>query len=131
MTDLVQRNVIQALSAMRSFQKDGHIRCIPETANFGNAYISDEQGYAVAVHAVLEKSLQLLKQQQNNNDHQGSTKNRKPVVDMILIYCFGDPGMFAVREASLDISQKHRFGAAVPAIGLLEASIIHAIDKLK
>ena len=70
-------------------------------ARFGAAYIASEASYAVAQHAVLDAWAVTL------------SKNAKP--DAVLIGCFGDPGLFALRE-----------GAGVPVGGLAEASFAEA-----
>lgn len=67
------------------------------TARFGAPYIASEAGYAVANHAVLDAWAADV------------AKNGRP--DAVLIGCFGDPGLFALRE-----------GAGVPVGGLAEAA---------
>lgn len=67
------------------------------TAAFGAAYIADEASYAVAGHAVLH------------------AWQAKPSADAVLVGCFGDPGLFALREVS-----------SVPVTGLAEASFMEA-----
>lgn len=68
------------------------------TARFGAAYISSEASYAVASHAVLDAWAAAV-----------AKDGGKP--DAVLIGCFGDPGLFAMRE-----------GAGVPVGGLAEAA---------
>ena len=71
------------------------------SARFGAAYIADEASFAVAGHAVLDAlAAHLL-------DHAAP--------DVILVGCFGDPGVFALREVS-----------ARPVVGLAEASMREA-----
>ena len=70
------------------------------TARFGAPYISCESSYAVAGHATL--------------DVWAHTVSQTPT-DAVLIGCFGDPGLFALREAS-----------AVPVTGLAEAAFAEA-----
>ena len=70
-------------------------------ARFGAAYIASEATYAVAQHAVLDTWAVSL------------SKAQRP--DAVLIGCFGDPGLFALRE-----------GAGVPVGGLAEASFASA-----
>jgi allantoin racemase len=70
------------------------------TASFGAPYISCEASLAVAGHAVLSAWWQA---------QVGLS------VDAVLIGCFGDPGLFALREVS-----------PVPVTGLAEASFIEA-----
>lgn len=72
------------------------------TARFGARYISSEASYAVAGHATLDAWADWLAQD-------------GPVPDAVLIGCFGDPGLLALRECS-----------AVPVIGLAEAAFIEA-----
>jgi len=72
------------------------------TASFGANYIACEASYAVASHACLEAwAGQIL-------------VNPQPLAG-VLIGCFGDPALFALREMS-----------AVPVTGLAEASFIQA-----
>ena len=66
------------------------------TARFGAAYIASEASYVVAAHAALEACIE------HCNAH------GRP--DAIIVGCFGDPGVFALREA-----------LALPVIGLAEA----------
>ena len=72
------------------------------TASFGANYIACEASYAVASHACIEAwASQTL-------------ANPEPLAG-VLIACFGDPALFALREMS-----------AVPVTGLAEASFIQA-----
>ncbi len=68
------------------------------TARFGSPYISSEASYAVANHAVLDAWAVTM-----------AADAGRP--DAVLIGCFGDPGLFALRE-----------GAGVPVGGLAEAA---------
>ncbi len=72
------------------------------TARFGASYIACEASHAVAAHAALEVWAEQL--------HAGG---QRP--DAVLLGCFGDPGLWALREAS-----------ASPVTGLAEASFIEA-----
>ncbi len=72
------------------------------TARFGAPYIACEASYAVAAHAALDAWAHDLAQPQ-------------PQPDAVLIGCFGDPGLMALRESS-----------PVPVTGLAEASFIEA-----
>lgn len=72
------------------------------TARFGAPYIADEAGYAVASHAALDAWAAALAQP-------------VPAPDAVLIGCFGDPGLLALRESS-----------PVPVTGLAEAAFIEA-----
>jgi allantoin racemase len=73
-----------------------------QTARFGARYIACEASHAVAAHACLDAWV-----------WQRSTSPGP--LDGVLIGCFGDPGLFALREAS-----------ACPVTGLAEASFIQA-----
>lgn len=75
---------------------------IIKTARFGATYIACEASHAIASHACLDAWADWRLQ------HTGA-------VDGVLIGCFGDPGLFALREAS---SSK--------VTGLAEASFILA-----
>lgn len=72
------------------------------TARFGAPYIACEASYAVAGHAVLDAWALALSGQ---ND----------AFDAVLIACFGDPGLMALRECS-----------AAPVTGLAEAAFMQA-----
>jgi allantoin racemase len=72
------------------------------TARFGAPYIACEASHALAGHALLDAWSYQLQTTQNTPDR-------------VLIGCFGDPGLFALRESS-----------ACPVTGLAEASFIHA-----
>lgn len=71
------------------------------TAQFGASYISCEASHAVASHATLDAWAQYLSEQ--------------PAPDGVLIGCFGDPGLFALKQSS-----------NVPVTGLAEAAFIEA-----
>ncbi|MEY3409938.1 MAG: hypothetical protein RIS02_1665 [Pseudomonadota bacterium] len=72
------------------------------TAPFGATYIACEASHAVAAHACIQTWAEYLE------------ANKEPL-DGVLIGCFGDPGLFALREMS---------GCRVT--GLAEASFIQA-----
>lgn len=74
------------------------------TARFGAPYIASEASYAVAQHTVL--------------DAWAVARAQGLAADAVLIGCFGDPGLFALRE-----------GAGVPASGLAEASFLAAARR--
>ena len=78
-----------------------HVRTV--TARFGAPYIADEASYAVAVarHA--------------GRLGRRAGRSREPAPDAVLIGCFGDPGLLALRESS-----------PVPVTGLAEAAFIEA-----
>jgi len=71
------------------------------TARFGAPYIASEAGYAVAQHATLDAWAV------------AHAHGERP--DAVLIGCFGDPGLFAMRD-----------GAGVPVSGLAEAAFTSA-----
>lgn len=81
----------------------GHLRgAIPEdivlravTGRFGAGYISTEAATVIAGHAALDAFA----------EHAGDC-------DAVLVACFGDPGLFALRELS-----------PVPVVGMAEASM--------
>jgi allantoin racemase len=72
------------------------------TAQFGAPYIACETSYAIAAHAVVAAWAQ-------------QTKASPNALDGVLIGCFGDPGLLALRDVS-----------DVPVTGLAEASLIAA-----
>ena len=78
-----------------------HVQVRTVTARFGAPYISDEASYAVAGHATLDAWAAALAD--------------GPVPDTVLIGCFGDPGLLALRESS-----------PAPVTGLAEAAFIEA-----
>ena len=72
------------------------------TARFGAPYIGDPCGYAVAAHATLESWAR-------------HSSQRALGPDGIVIACFGDPGLLALREL-----------ADCPVTGLAEAALAEA-----
>ena len=80
-----------------------HVQVRTVTARFGAPYISDEASYAVAAHATLDAWAAAL----------AGAPLEAP--DAVLIGCFGDPGLLALRESS-----------PVPVTGLAEAAFIEA-----
>jgi allantoin racemase len=72
------------------------------TARFGAPYIADEASYAVAAHAALDAWAVAL----------GAPV---PSPDAVLVGCFGDPGLLALRESS-----------PTPVSGLAEAAFMDA-----
>jgi Asp/Glu/hydantoin racemase len=73
-----------------------------QTARFGAPYIACEASHAVAAHACLDVW----------TSHRGTSEHP---LQGVLIGCFGDPGLFALRESS-----------GCPVTGLAEASFIQA-----
>ncbi len=70
------------------------------TARFGAPYIACEASYAVAAHAVLDT---------------WAWARSRAAYDAVLIACFGDPGLFALREI-----------CPLPITGLAEAAFARA-----
>ncbi|HTO48294.1 MAG TPA: aspartate/glutamate racemase family protein [Burkholderiales bacterium] len=77
------------------------IELLGTTGRFGCAYISSEACYAVAAHAVLD-----------------CYAEHGEGCDGVLLACFGEPGLFAMREA-----------CKVPVVGLAEASMQAAVER--
>lgn len=78
-----------------------HIEVQAVTARMGAPYISDEASYAIAAHAGLDVWAHAL------------ATGARP--DAVLLGCFGDPGLHALRESS-----------PVPVSGLAEAAFAQA-----
>jgi Asp/Glu/hydantoin racemase len=78
------------------------VRVRTVTARFGAPYISCEASYAVAGHATLDAWAAAL-------------TDGQPAPDAVLIGCFGDPGLLALRDTS-----------RVPVTGLAEAAFVEA-----
>ncbi|APW35861.1 Asp/Glu racemase [Rhodoferax koreense] len=76
------------------------------TARFGAPYIACEASFTVAGHATLDTWAAALAEED------------APAPDAVLIGCFGDPGLLALRESS-----------PVPVTGLAEASFIAATRR--
>lgn len=94
-TDLVMKHVAAAVGA--------GVELVAATGRFGCAYISTEACYAIATHAALDCF----------TDHGAGC-------DGVLLACFGDPGLFALREAS-----------PVPVTALAEACMQASADRGK
>ena len=73
------------------------------TGRFGARYIVSEAAFAIASHAAID-----------------SWAAHTEDCDAVLLACFGDPGLFALRELS-----------AVPVVGLAEASMQEAAASAK
>jgi len=71
------------------------------TGRFGARYIVSEAAFAIASHAALD-----------------AWAEHGEGCDAVLLACFGDPGLFALREQS-----------PVPVVGLAEASMHAAADR--
>lgn len=78
------------------------------TASFGARYIACEASHAVAGAAVLASWA----------EHVSGPEGQAAPLQGVLIGCFGDPGLFALRESS-----------ACPVTGLAEASFIEAARR--
>ena len=78
------------------------VQLLVQTARFGAPYIACEASHAVAAHACLDVW----------TTHRGTPELP---LDGVLIGCFGDPGLFALREVR-----------GCPVTGLAEASFIRA-----
>lgn len=96
-------SVTQSLVQHAADAAGAQVRVRAVTARFGAPYIACEASYAVAGHAVLDAWAAALAAP-------GAT-----APDAVLIGCFGDPGLFALREAS-----------PVPVTGLAEAACCEA-----
>lgn len=79
------------------------VRVRSVTARFGAPYIACEASYAVAAHAALDAWAAALQEE------------GQAAPTAVLIGCFGDPGLFALRDSS-----------PVPVTGLAEAACIAA-----
>lgn len=85
------------LKTARGFAaKDTTLRAV--TGAFGPRYIASRVGYAIAGHAAV--------------DALAKDKGRK---DAVVLACFGDPGLAALKEIS-----------GVPVVGMADASILQA-----
>ena len=93
--------VTQRLTTFLQEALPGSVRLDAVTASFGASYIACEASYAVAAHATLDAWAQYLAS--------------SPAPDGVLIGCFGDPGLFALRQSS-----------AFPVTGLAEAAFMEA-----
>lgn len=82
---------------------------VTATARFGAAYIASEASYAVAAHATLDAWARTVERRARRDE---------PPPGPVLIGCFGDPGLFALRSL-----------AAGPVIGLAQAAIDEAAAR--
>jgi Asp/Glu/hydantoin racemase len=73
---------------------------VPATGAFGCAYITSEACFAIGAHAALD-----------------CLEKHGAGCDAVLLACFGDPGLFALKETS-----------RVPVLGLAEASMLEASE---
>jgi len=77
------------------------VTILPATGRFGARYITTRAASAIAAHAALEAMAEALE--------------ATPEPDAVLLACFGDPGLAALREVS-----------PVPIAGMAEASLLAA-----
>jgi Asp/Glu/hydantoin racemase len=80
---------------------DPAIELVAVSARFGASYIASEAAYAIAAHAAL--------------DAWAMHRAEGGRCDLVLVGCFGDPGVAALRELS-----------GVPVVGLAEAALREA-----
>jgi len=85
----------------KPFVADQGLAVVGTTATFGHDYIASEYSYVMAAHAVLDAW------------HLHLFQHGRP--QAVLVACFGDPGVWALREE-----------ADVPVIGLAEAWVLGA-----
>lgn len=95
----------QRLQDILRAQVPGNVELDFTTAAFGSNYIACEASHAVAAHACLQAWAQYRLAQPGP-------------LHGVLIGCFGDPGLFALREA-----------CGCPVTGLAEASFILAAQR--
>ena len=97
---------ISALIQMHAQAAAGpQVQIHTRSARFGAPYISCEASYAVAAHAALDAWAAALAPGQER-------------FDAVLIGCFGDPGLLALRQVS-----------QLPVTGLAEASFVAAAEQ--
>ncbi len=104
MTDilLINPNTTQSITdlvlktARRFAAKGTNLRAV--TGTFGPRYIASRVGYAIAGHAAVD-----------------ALANDRHAKDAVVLACFGDPGLDALREI-----------AKVPVVGMADASILQA-----
>lgn len=98
-------SVTRMLSAAAAPLTPSGCQVLPFTARFGLPYISSEVGLALAGHAVLDAF----------DTHLGAAGHP----DVVLLGCFGDPGLLALRERA----------GAIPVTGLAEAAMRSAAAR--
>ena len=92
--------VSQILLQMALREASGRCEVRVQTARLGASYISDEVSFAIAGHALLDAY---------------AFDRAQPILlppDAVLIGCFGDPGLMALRQLS-----------DAPVLGLAQASL--------
>ncbi|EYC51035.1 Asp/Glu racemase [Hylemonella gracilis str. Niagara R] len=98
--------ITETLTALVRANSPANVNVHAVTAAFGAPYIADEVGYAVAGHAALQAWRQ-------------ASAERATPLDGVIVGCFGDPGLFALREA-----------ANCPVTGLAEAALLEAVQLM-
>lgn len=100
----VTASVTEKLGRMaRELLGPGH-EVVAVSAGFGAAYIRTRSDYAVAGHAVLDAATSAF-------------ETAEEPFDAVVVACFGEPGMAAVRER-----------LPVPVVGMAEASVLTALQ---
>lgn len=100
----INPNTTGAVTALVEFQLRATAPAVDwrmATGRFGARYITSEAAFAIASHATID-----------------AWAEHAEGCDAILLACFGDPGLFALRELS-----------AVPVVGLAEASMQAAAER--
>lgn len=103
---LLQKHVGQQWAQLHDLPAASSIAPVVETisAPFGASYIASELAYTIASHACIDAWATAVQQQQTRTAWSG-----------ILIGCFGDPGLLALREI-----------ASLPTSGLAEGAFVTA-----
>ncbi|MDQ8022008.1 MAG: aspartate/glutamate racemase family protein [Moraxellaceae bacterium] len=98
------------------------VRIHARTARFGAGYIACEASYAVAAHAALDVWAAWHAEAPVGHEagheaerHEAEHEAGRPQLDAVLLGCFGDPGLHALRE-----------GTPVPVVSLIEAAFDEA-----
>ncbi len=86
------------------------------TARFGASYIASEAGFAIAAHAALDAAVRTCdRADARRHAAAGSAATAAPPFAAVLVGCFGDPGLFALRSI-----------LPMPVIGLAQAAFDEA-----
>ncbi len=91
----VSADMTERIAAAARKLLPANVEVIPATGRFGATVIASRASYAIAAHAALE-----------------AYAENAEACDAVLLACFGDPGLEALREVS-----------DVPVAGLLDASL--------
>ena len=104
---LINPNTTQAMTdkvlAVARTGVGGEIELVGATGRFGAAYVASRAAYAIAGHAALDAWAN------------ASGANAAGDFDAVVLACFGDPGLDALREI-----------CPVPVVGMADASLIAA-----